>query len=698
MIYRSKAAAVLLAASLLLSLAAPSAALAEDGITVRMVKLYSTEIIDGALMIYVREGAQPDIFVPIDTAARLTRCTVSSDGDRYTLSHAKGMRAITIDLNAETLTEGGATYNIEAERHNGIAMVSMYPLLTYLGAVCEVKNDTLSVVMPQSTFWEAYSFILEKKMNVSLYSDSDRNIRVVCDLLIDFIFPSGRNPIEILLEGESERDAIYEVLKADIYGYTTVQSATQRRSARRTGALNKLSEGLGYINDGYGDAFDWLGMLVDANSKEMLDAIFSFNPGVVNYAEELKKLELVTESRKAAIARWNKSDVVSVALILVNICALSVERSGIEPLAVESMKRAYSEELLKDAAEPQPKSDYVDAVKEVCEELSSTGEIVKTAAIEAIEDFLIDKILEEGAKKVLDMMGAASGGVMLSVELGGIVSEIIGRSPIGKYTPFSMIPASEADLMAIMSSEFYEQTWSILSGYVNRHGDEALFSADVQQNIYDVYMTMLRASLLHFESRVKYSEAQMVAPKDLPELKRRASAIAYAIDMLNNTACKAAPRPDTLGSETALFNAVVLEADESALSPNSGEAEAEVGTVVSGEEIPWITVEYDEKKCLIVEITDDFTIGEIEIGLRKTTGLIANDLSATAVVRDENGTLLFEQKVRNGDIVSIGPGRGNYNVCVREKNAILAGANLAIGLEWTILSSSDAIIKILEPV
>jgi hypothetical protein len=167
--------------------------------------------------------------------------------------------------------------------------------------------------------------------------------------------------------------------------------------------------------------------------------------------------------------------------------------------------------------------------------------------------------------------------------------------------------------------------------------------------------------------------------------------------MLNNTACRAAPRPDTLGSETALFNAAVLEADESALSPNSGEAEAEAGTVVSGEEIPWITVEYDERKRLIVEITDDFTIGEIEIGLRKTTGLIANNLSATAVIRDENGTLLFEQKVYNGDIVSIGPGRGNYNVCVREKNAILAGANLTIGLEWTILSSSDAIIKILEP-
>jgi hypothetical protein len=693
--YKNKLTAVLLAVSILFSSAAPPTALAAGEITARTVKLHSTEIADGALTIYIREGTPSDVFVPIDTAARLTRCSVTADGDRYTLSHAKGIREIIIDLGAKTLTENGFTYGIEAARQDGTALVSMYPLLVYLGAVCEVENDTLLVIMPQSTFWEAYSFTLEKKMNVSLYSESDRNLRVALDLIVDFMSPSGQNPIEILLWGESERDAVYEVLKTNIYSYPTVVTAAQRSSARRTGALKGALEAFGYANNFYDDVFEFLDMLADSHHKEMVDAIFSFKPGVVNYAEELEKLELVTESQKAAIDSWNKSDAISAALALLNICALSAERLSIEPLAVQSMKRAWSEELLREAVDRRPKSDYIDAVRIVCEELSSAGAIVKTAVIDEMLDLAIDKGMEGGAKAVLDMMGAVSGPVMLSVELGGIVSEVVGRSPIGKYTPFSMIPASEADLRAIMAAEFYDQTWSILSGYVSLHGGAALFSADVQQNIYDIYMTMLRASLLHFESRIKYSEARMVPSEDLSRLKYRASAIAYTIYLLNNTSCKAAPRPDTLASATALFNAAALELGATAAPQDSGENETAVGAIVSGDEIPWITVEFDERNCLIVEIADDFTMGEIEIGLRKTTGLIANNLSATVVIRDESGALWGEVKVYNGDIVGIGPGRGRYSVYVREKNAILAGMNLALGLEWTILSGNDATIRLM---
>ncbi|OLN31726.1 stalk domain-containing protein [Desulfosporosinus metallidurans] len=515
------------------------------------LKLIGTSISDENVSVFQANGR---MMMSIKDVAKITRCELNSQGDVFTLKHAKGLRTIKLDVGKQTLTENGEEYKIYIVRHDNTILVPVYSILTYLGAYCSTDsaNASLIVCMPLQTFWEAYAFTSEQKMNVTNYSDTTKNIRVVCDLIVDFLATSsGQSMGSIIIDGVDESSAVYAALEADINKYQSVKSATQARAKK----FNDVTRTLSTLEKTQNAGFDLLFLLDDANRKQAYDAIYSFSrrsdqlQSYKNFQDTIKN----RDSFKNAYKGVGYS--IDASLLLVDTFTAVYDRMQIDSTAKDAFSNTFSADTLEVAGNPALNGNYLSAARSTSKTLSSSTNTVTGTFFEKATDLAADKSIEFGLKNVVVAFGASPGTpLLLSVEIGGIVDNLLAYSPVGKYTPFSMIPASEADLMAILSSGYYEQARLVMAGLAKKAESEKLHNAETMKLLYDSYMLLLRFSLIHYESLIKYAEYQNIDSAVKANQEQRAEAIAKTIDELNH--CNPAPIPNLsdLNSQCVTFD------------------------------------------------------------------------------------------------------------------------------------------------
>jgi hypothetical protein len=472
------------------------------------------------------------IMIPIKTVAKITRCELSINGDEYVLKHAKGIRTIKLDANKQTLTENGESYKTYIVEHNGTILVQAYTILTYLGANCRVDNSSssLMVYMPLRTFWEAYEFTYEKKMNVISYGSNTKNINVACDLMVDFFAKlTPQSAWSNIMGGPDESSAVYEALEADIYKYQSVELGTQERAIK----LKESTEILSPLKDMSDSEFD-LDLLLsidDESRSQAYDAIYSFKRRKDQFQDN-KYLQNTIKGRESyKKVSESFSDKVGLSLLAVDIFTAVYDSFQIDSTAKDSLSNTFSADTLSSAGNLSLDATYLDAARKTSNTLASPTNTLINAATEKSTDYVMSKCLSLGLEKTVSSFGATA---LLSIDIGKIVINQLADLPYSKYTPFAQIHSSEADLMAILSSEYYKQTWLVMNGLADKTTEEKFHNAKTMQKLYDSYMLLLRFSLVHYESRIKYCESQFAEPSGKAELVQRAESIAKAIDDLNH--------------------------------------------------------------------------------------------------------------------------------------------------------------------
>lgn len=518
------------------------------------IKLIGTSVSDESVSVFQANGS---LMMSIKDVAQITRCELNSQGDVFTLKHAKGLRTIKLDVGKQTLTENGEEYKIYIVRHDNTILVPVYSILTYLGAYCSTDsaNASLIVCMPLQTFWEAYAFTFEQKMNVTNYSDTTKNIRVVCDLIVDFLATSsGQSMGSIIIDGVDESSAVYAALEADINKYQPVKSATQARAKK----LNDVSRTFSSLKKTQNVGFDLLFLLDDANRKQAYDAIFSFSrrsdqlQSYKNFQDTIKNRDSFKNAYKGV------GYLIDASLILVDTFTSIYDRIQIDSTAKDALSNTFSVDTLESAGNPALNGNYLSTARSTSKTLSSSTNTVTGTFFEKATDFVADKCIEFGLTNVVEAFGASSGTpLLLSVEVGGIIDNLLANSPIGKYTPFSMIPASEADLMAILTSDYYEQARLVMAGLAKKAESEKMHNAKTMKLLYDSYMILLRFSLIHYESLIKYAENQNIESSAKTKLEQRSEAIAKTIDELNHCNPALIPKLSDLNSQSASFDEAV---------------------------------------------------------------------------------------------------------------------------------------------
>ncbi|HBP37422.1 MAG TPA: hypothetical protein DD640_01515 [Clostridiales bacterium] len=514
------------------------------------LKLVCTSIEDPEITVYLQDGA---VMMTIEDIARITRSTMQKSGKICTLRHGAGMRTVVIDPTLKTLSENGEQYDLAVSEYNDTLLVPAYATLAYLGASCsfDTASQSLCIAMPLNTFWEAFGFTLEKRMSPYVKDEEWKKVSIVCDLIIDITAPlSGQSFWEILfLGGADETSAVYEALTVNITKYPAVQANREARQQK----LNNVAKALSIAKTFQDAQSDLTAFFESETMQQLYTAIFNFKKPYktklfATYQSTMKsKMDFAAASREYETA-------MTAALFLLDTFTTTIDRLQIDEPTSQALINTFTPETLHVAGDPALDQTYLAAARQVSQAVSTPTDIIAETFMEKASGLMVNQFGSAIEKRVLPS------DLRLSIALAGLASELVGRMPvIGKFTPFGEIPKAEADLKAILSADFYQQTWLILSGIVDQAAAEKYHDPATMQRFYDAYMMLLRFGLVHRESLVEYAENSWFKQETANLLKGDAEAIARTIDRL--TSCNPDPIPDfsSLASEAAGFDAMLNE-------------------------------------------------------------------------------------------------------------------------------------------
>jgi hypothetical protein len=402
------------------------------------------------------------VMMPIETVAEITRSAWSKAEDVYRLKHAGGLRTVELNVTKQTLTENGETYNTFLVEHDGTLLVPTYEVLTYLGAYCHVDEGTsrVRVLMPLRTFWEAYMFTFEKKMNVTSYEN--KNFDIACDLIVDFFAPmNGQGIWSILSDGADETRAVYAALEVETLPYPSVGAATLERTQKLNGLMENL---ISPFDKTVGKGFDLLFLSEEETRSQIFDVIFSIKnrklqeQSYTSYQKVLQERESFKKMYKSSAESFDYF------LLMIDTMTTVYDRLQIDSSTKDALKNTFAPSTLSLAKEPSLNGIYLDAARKTINTMDTvTNTFIDTTMVKTT-DFILDKCLAVGVEETLTGMGST---LNLTYGLYGIAMKALAEQPYAKYTPFGAVLESEADLMAILSSEYYHQVLLVMGGLAN---------------------------------------------------------------------------------------------------------------------------------------------------------------------------------------------------------------------------------------
>ena len=123
----------------------------DDTISEYEIVVVSTEYAYDTCRIYA--DAQDKYYMSVYDITRYTRSTYTESNGKIKITH--GTRELTLDVDKKSLVENSRSNDIDVITYNNQVLVHAAPLLTYLGATCDVSDNRLVIAMPSYTLWEA---------------------------------------------------------------------------------------------------------------------------------------------------------------------------------------------------------------------------------------------------------------------------------------------------------------------------------------------------------------------------------------------------------------------------------------------------------------------------------------------------------------------------------------------------------------
>jgi hypothetical protein len=532
---------------------------------------------------FIVKGTQ--VFADLQFIAHATRCDLSHDGDVFFLVH--GSRTIEIDISKGTLTEdAGKTTDkasIETIKTDGTIFVPAYALLTYLGATCTMDKATKTVLvdMPEVTFYEVYP-VDSSVMSVGQFSST--GTKLFLDNLVDFINIAGGNSIREILSGAYKKDVIYAALEAETLAYTSVKDLCGERMET---LYEKWAISGGVL---IAQSFYDLGIFLD---NERIRRIASLNDPADRMASYITYFDndAITSKMRSFEGYVDFADEAFLALEILNTVN---ERTKADVIAIDALQSNISSSTLKMAGNPTISEEYTKNAKEVSATLSYPTNTFIVTAVEKGADFVVDKVLEGAIEKT------AGGPLALSIDLGLLITNVVGYSAIGKYTPFAQVPKSDNERTAIIATEYFNQTAKVTAGLAEKYYQtEGAHDQEALNAFYYSYLLQLRYAFVYDESMRNYFEYYLFHEKYAPYYDDQANSLAYYIYYLENCSVQAIPVYADLNKQGKTFDKTIRNlVDPSVTNASVGET-LEFGTY-NGDPIEWRVLAVEEGRALLI--------------------------------------------------------------------------------------------------
>ncbi len=356
----------------------------------------------------------------------------------------QGVRSICVNKADSAIKEEltGNEECISLLEFNGAYLCEAIPMLKFLGADCSIDDDELKIIAPP-TIWNAMmefdTLSLEwyKLVNYSDWADgASLFLYLINDMLIDV---NGHGVSEIVGDNAAyTREALYEILKVDASIYDSVKSEQEKYFSQISSSVNLVCND--YIES------------IDIEQTELNAAIETFNVGgeliekvyssyikeftsnewenvftLMDDGQVLKADKLATSiTQKAAQYSEFSQDFEDMSSLIswFNL-ALDVSMGVYEAGRIEHESRSlYDRALSEDAAALAEMSIddiwWSSIAKQITNELSTDGAILKAQVINKLPgevlDFIVDKGIEFSPKLIGGVGGAALSAMTIAIK------------------------------------------------------------------------------------------------------------------------------------------------------------------------------------------------------------------------------------------------------------------------------------------
>lgn len=223
---------------------------------------------------------QDDCYMSIADIARYTRSAYVINEDMLVVTH--GTRRVEIDLSSNTLSEGGVVSKIKTVRKGEDIIIHAFPMLSYLGADCEVSNELLTIMMPQYTIWEG----LEPTGHENQYSLDTFGGEVNRGLifLVNGVLKVLEGGLSEALCNAGKKEALVCAMQVDPLKYNGAWEIKSIQDAKNSSLASTLLS----ANDFVGDQSELFGHVYDFFDSLGFDYLEKTSANEFDYIAELK--------------------------------------------------------------------------------------------------------------------------------------------------------------------------------------------------------------------------------------------------------------------------------------------------------------------------------------------------------------------------------------------------------------------------
>jgi hypothetical protein len=556
------------------------------------VKIYSVPIISnvytgGSVDFYEYKGKY---YLDVQVIKELTRCTVEEADSIIKMVH--GIREIEINKSDGHMVDSAVKDqgNIPFVTYNGKYLCEGIPMLSYLGAGCNIRNNSLEVLMPTITIWESIMpDYLDYIFNaVELYGgENNVKISLICDILSDILNGAGGHGL--FADGDTHlEEALYEILDVNIIKYGSVQETMSAQNQDINDFMS--SDALMNVLEAGTDAHDTVKKTVDYYANFFLESEIyknealwtnSFNAGNWDECSKLST-EINKEVYEQSVLQSNLgkgrgvSEFLDVGMLALDTAVTSYSLMKYD----EDTKTLFSKNINRDIFTYADYNNisWNNVSDRITRNLSSNSSIVKSTAIKNIKDFAIDKGTEMGAKGALSFFTTKANIYVAATKLAVFLTSLAF---------LDLHKAYSADMNAIWLSTVQFDIAQLATRALLKSGEDERFenieSMEKLRNLMALYYRTTIAfsenfaiSLDEFGGKNKAEWVSWFSDKNGNSVSNYMAAYLYRI-----TNCTIVPFVDYAGLSDALIKADWIKDFERKSLSDGGRGNS-VGNIVNG--------------------------------------------------------------------------------------------------------------------
>lgn len=471
------------------------------------VSVYSVPVVgseySGSVSFYGMDGTY---YLSFEDLAKLTRFDWEETDTHITLT--QGLREVVVDKASGELVDCGMVDQgeIPITQYDGTFLCEGIPMLTYLGATCQLsQNRALEVLMPSVTIWEAIMpDYLDYYFNIAqLYGGEDQvKISLACDIIADVL--DGISGHGLFADGDTHlEDALYEILDVDMMKYDSVQEFSAEQNQKINDFLS--SEVFGTTLEAGDTAYDamyqvledYAAFCIPAANDVLLDAMAQTDDPA--YASELaSQIQAQVYDQTAAKANLKTAgkiqSLLDVGMLALDTAVTSYSMMQYDDDTKHLFSRTITPEILQDAG--YSNVDWSHVSDKISHTLQSNQSIVEHTAIDQVTQFALDKVTETGVTDALSLFTSKASIYTTAIQLGSFLSSLIN---------YDRNQAFSADMNAIWLSVVQYDIAQLVSRLLVKERDESHFSdVDSLTRLKDMF-TLYYRTIIAFSENISQS-------------------------------------------------------------------------------------------------------------------------------------------------------------------------------------------------